>query len=554
MSAYWDAAGSGRFLTRWSAVVSLPIATLLLVPVVDGQTAGYAKGVLAAAISWVVLAVPMVAVAGAERRMHDHRARALLITATLVIVAFARPALNDTVVSMLFDGRSTGAWASRAGTNLIVAFGVFALVAVITTQYQHTRATTDRLSLALGRLDAANRRLSFDERDARLLVRGIVAELRTERDAMLAGPVDFDAVRDFSERVRAASHRLEQLAAASPPVPGVWSPRPSSVRHKRGLKRLQPTPLLSVGVLYLLMCLPFLWTVADLAGVIAAGVSVLLVDLAAGAVLRALPVASDRARGASFLVVWALAGAAVSTAGHLLLPSTGAVATLPLVAIPFTAIVVAIAIDIRRRARDEEERSTGELAHAAADFADHAQRAQAPLRHAASTLHGRVQGRCVIFAAYVDESVPTDAELAQFGVEVDRALDEVTAPASAAEIDASEALHRMLAGWEPLMALETRIDDDARVALESPGAASVATEVVNEALVNAVKHSGARAARIDITSDAAGEVHVRVASAGSLPRAIMPMRSFAGPTLLYQDGPDVVLESTVPVPRLAAHA
>jgi len=534
--------------------VSLPVATLLLVPAVEDQPHGYLKGILAAAISWILLAVPMLAVAGAERRLRDRRARGILITTSLVVIAFVRPALNEALVGGLYGGSSSGVWMSRVGTNLVVAFLAFALIAVITTQYQNTRATTDRLAMALGRLDAANERVSFDEREALLLVRGVVAELRAERDAMLAGRVDFDAVRRFSERVRAASHRLEQLAAVGSPVPGLWTPRPSPVLHRRRLKRLQPTPLLWVGSLYLLTCLPFLFTVADAPAVIAAAVSVILVDLAAGAVLRALPLVSENARGIAFLAVWALAGVGVSTAGHLLLPGVGSVVILPVVALPLTAIVVAIAIDIRRRARGEEERSTGELAHAAADFADHVQRAQTPLRHAASTLHGRVQGRCVIFAAHVDETVPTAADVEQFRAEIDRALDEVTAPVSTAELDAGETLQRMLAGWEPLMALETNIDDEARVALERSGAAPVATEVVNEALVNAVKHSGARAARIDITGDAVGEVHVRVVSTGSLPRAVMPMRPFAGPTLLYQDGTDVVLESTVPIPRLAARA
>ncbi len=49
-------------------------------------------------------------------------------------------------------------------------------------------------------------------------------------------------------------------------------------------------------------------------------------------------------------------------------------------------------------------------------------------------------------------------------------------------------------------------------------------------------------------------LHVRVASSGALPRAVMPMRPFAGRTLLYQEGDDVVLESMIPAPALAAHA
>jgi hypothetical protein len=181
-------------------------------------------------------------------------------------------------------------------------------------------------------------------------------------------------------------------------------------------------------------------------------------------------------------------------------------------------------------------------------------RAQAPLLLAASTLHGRVHGRCVIFAARVDEHAPTADDIAQFRLETDRALDEVLIPAGTSEIDTVGALRRMLAGWEPIMALETRIDDAAASAVDGADAAPIVSEVVNEALVNAVKHSGARAARIDISTDAGGDLHVRVASAGELPRAVMPIRPFAGRTLLYQDGAEVVLESTLPAALIAAHA
>ena len=554
VSAYWDTAGSGRFFTRWSAVVSLPVSALLLVAIVEGTRDGYVQGIAAAVLSWVVLALPVLAVAAAERRMRDHRSRALLVTVTLLLVATARPILNETFIHLLSNGRSGGVWAARIGTNVIVAFGLFTLVAIITTQYQQTRATADRLAHALGRLDAATEQVVTDDRDARLVIRGLVAELRAERDAMLARVIDFDAVRDFSERVRAASHRLEEMAAASAPVPALWAPRSRAARHRHGLERLQPTPLLWVGALYLLMAAPYLLTVGDVSDVVIAGVAVFLLDLAAGAVLRAAPIHSRRGRGVIFLLVWTLAGMTSAVVGRLLLPATGALMIIPAFAMPLAAIVLSLAIDTYRWARTDEADATRELARAAGDFADRVRRAQAPLLHAASTLHGRVQGRCVIFAARVDENPPTADDIAQFRVETDRALDEVLVPVPMSEIETVGALRRMLAGWEPIMVLETRIDDAAASAVDGAEAAPIVSEVVNEALVNAVKHSGARAARIDISTDAGGDLHVRVASAGELPRAVMPVRPFAGRTLLYQDGRDVVLESTLPATLIAAPA
>ena len=302
------------------------------------------------------------------------------------------------------------------------------------------------------------------------------------------------------------------------------------------------------------MSAPYLLTVGDVFDVVIAGVAIFLLDLAAGAVLRALPGDVRRGRGAIFLLVWMLAGMTAAVVGRLLLPDTGALMIIPVFAMPLAAIVLSLAIDTYRWARTDEADATRELARAAGEFADRVRRAQAPLLHAASTLHGRVQGLCVIFAARVDENPPTADDIAQFRVDTDRALDEVLVPVPTSEIETVGALRRMLAGWEPIMVLETRIDDAAASAVDGAEVAPIVSEVVNEALVNAVKHSGARAARIDISTDAGGDLHVRVASAGELPRAVMPMRPFAGRTLLYQDGREVVLESTVPTTRIAAPA
>ena len=112
----------------------------------------------------------------------------------------------------------------------------------------------------------------------------------------------------------------------------------------------------------------------------------------------------------------------------------------------------------------------------------------------------------------------------------------------------------MLAGWRPLMDLDTRIADAAASAIAQAGGGSVFTEVVNEALLNAVKHSGARAARIEITMGDSDEMFVRVAAPGRLPRAVMQTRSFTGRTLLFQDGDDVVLEAAVPATGATVNA
>lgn len=395
VAAYWSAASSGRFFTWWSAAASFAVASIILVPVQDGGgAAAYGRSVVAAAIGWMILAVPVAGVAMLERRLSGALARGVLITITLVAISVARTFVNSAVLSATFGDVSTGPIVTRILTNLLAAFALFPVVAIITEGRRRTRAIAERLTAALDRLDAATAVAADRARDATAFVTRTAREIRAGRDATLA-------------------------------------------------------------------------------------------------------------------------------------------------------------LDARRSVREEEERSTRELARAAAAFAVASARAPELLRHAASTLHGRVQGRCVIFAALADEHPPTADDIARFRDETDTALDELL---PAHDTPPTGGFDRMLAGWRPLMDLDTRIADAAASAIAQAGDGSVLTEVVNEALVNAVKHSGARAARIEITMGDSGEMFVRVAAPGRLPRAVMQTRSFTGWTLLFQDGDDVVLEAAVPATGVTVNA
>lgn len=562
-ATYWSAATGGRFFTRWSGALSFVVAGFVLVPLVGGGGA-YRHAVVASILVWCLLAVVVGFAALAERNLTRPRSRGVLVTATLVVVAAVRPALNEAMLDALYGQRSGEPAVSRVLTNLLVAFTLFSAVAIITASRRRRRAATARLADALGRLDGASARIGERTVDVQALLGLAVDELRASRETMLARPVDFDAVRDYSELVRRASHRFEELAAEPDRLPDTWTARHAPISEdRRG--RLAPPPLLWVGLLYALLCTPFILTAAPSLGVVAlAIVAVVGIDLVAGAALR-LGRRFTRSGGSSaalFLIVWLLAGVVASGVARLLLPGAGAALLVPLFALPAIAVVLAVAIDAVSRARMQEENSTRELARATAAFAAESDRLRGALRRAGSILHGRVQGRCVIFAALADEEPPTPEQTERFRVQTDAALDEVQdvfVPTSGARADTSrevrgermDAFTRMLAGWRPVLSIETRIADAAVEVIQGSGECSVITEVVNEALVNAVKHSGAHEARIDV-SESGDEVFVRVASPGRLPRPVVATRPFAGSTLLYQDGVDVVLEATIPAAVVTA--
>ncbi len=112
--AFWDAAGSGNFFTRWTVVISFVVSTVLFVPIIGTSTSAYCTGFVVAVITWVMLALPVTGVAVAERRMSNrgardrrdrdtagHRTLAAVFSTTRCSIAFsARPAKD----------RSSRAW------------------------------------------------------------------------------------------------------------------------------------------------------------------------------------------------------------------------------------------------------------------------------------------------------------------------------------------------------------------------------------------------------------------------------------------------------------
>lgn len=543
MTTWWSAVSGGGFYTRWSAAVSLLVAGIFSVPSVGGVgIEAYLRGAAVAALGWAVLAALLVPVAVAERRMSSRAGRGALVLGALLVVATMRSFVNDAISSALFGIIPSGPMPSRIATNLVTAVALLSIVAVITSRHAASRAAADRLRAALARVasaEARRQRIAAEARDA--LVSGI-AVLRRSRERMLDGPVDFEAVRAFSEDVRGLSHRVDRLLRSYDDDGPLEPPLPDDADAPLSMRLVAP-PWLSVAPLYALACFPYA-VAAGGAGVGLAGlVGGILVDLVAGIAVRRW---ARPPRPAAFVAVWTAAGAGMSVVTYLFLPRIGVLGLVPVLAVPVVAVLVGLCRDALSRAGADERRAAGGLAEVAREAAEVDE--SAPVRRGVDVLHGRAQGACVVFAARVDERAPTPDEVADFRSRTEDAFRAILHAGSDERMPPGESLDRLIEAWAPAVAVTQRIDDAVRMRLRDPETAERVVSVVTEALVNAVKHSGARRAQVVARVTGSGSLLLRVASPGRL--APRPGRGLG--TIgrrVFQDGGDVVLETVLPASR-----
>lgn len=543
MTTWWSAVSGGGFYTRWSAAVSLLVAGIFSVPSVGGVgIEAYMRGAAVAALGWAVLAALLVPVAVAERRMSSRAGRGALVLGALLVVATMRSFVNDAISSALFGIVPSGPMPSRIATNLVTAVALLSIVAVITSRHAASRAAADRLRAALARVasaEARRQRIAAEAREA--LVRGI-AMLRRSRERMLDGPVDFEAVRAFSEDVRGLSHRVDRLLRSYDDDGPLEPPLPDDADAPLSMRLVAP-PWLSVAPLYALACFPYA-VAAGGAGVGLAGlVGGILVDLVAGVAVRRW---ARPPRPAAFVAVWTAAGAGMSVVTYLFLPRIGVLGLVPVLAVPVVAVLVGLCRDALSRAGADERRAAGGLAEVAREAAEVDE--SAPVRRGVDVLHGRAQGACVVFAARVDERAPTPDEVADFRSRTEGAFRAILHAGSDERMPPGESLDRLIEAWAPAVAVTQQIDDAVRMRLRDPETAERVVSVVTEALVNAVKHSGARRAQVVARVTGSGSLLLRVASPGRL--APRPGRGLG--TIgrrVFQDGGDVVLETVLPASR-----
>ena len=543
-----DAITSGEFYTRWSLILSLIVCTLLTIPAVGAPSLeGYVRGAVVGFIGWIPLLIVGVTASVLERDITSRRGRAVIVVTSLVVFSTARPFINDALSRDIFGVATGGDFGQRIATNALTATAVLVLCAITAIHHRGTQSTTARLHDAVSRMRAGVAHADALAAETLPLLARTVAELRARRDRMLSNPLDYETVRAFADVVRSASHRLD--AATAVPRPESFDAPVAPASRTPLLHRLTPTPPLVVGAAYGIVCAPFATGAGGVGVGILAFLGIALIDLAAGALTRLFRDAGPTVQGLAFLGAWA--GAGVTALGYtfLLLPDVGSLGLVPLLGLPLSAVAVSLCVDAYRRARAEEQRATTVLAETAQELATAVERARMPLRRAADLLHGRIQGRCVMLAAYVDEDELTDELLARFIRETDDTFDEILA-ADRQPIGAG-ALTDLLTAWETIITTTADIDPEARGALDDPAVILPVVQLVNEALVNALKHSDTRSARVEVLMSADRHVYVRVASAGVLAEGAADgsgdgLGARAKHRRLLQVGDEVVLEGLLP--------
>jgi hypothetical protein len=551
------AVSGGAFLTRWSALLSFIVASTVSVPTVAEATfEGFAAAVLVGAVGWLVLSVIVLPAAVAERSLRAPGARAIVVIGALVVAAVARTPVNSAVSLLLWDAPTVGAWGPRTLTNLVTTLVVFGVVGIATDQFARRRRVAERLADALELM--RERRERAQERATRIreLVAQTVIDLRAGREAMLAGRVDFDTVRAYAAQVRAASHRLAELVDDDGSPAGPPATRRDAKVVGRSPLVLIPTPWLVVALVYNIASLPFALTAGPPAVVGLGYLGVCLLDIAAGAVTRVRRLRGSTpgsVRPTAFIGVWMVAGLGVAVLTYVLLPDLRMLSAVGIVAIPAAAVALSLCVDAMRRVRSAEHRAARVLARVAQRVASRRAQATEQLVRASSLLHGRVQGRCVILAAQADDEPPTVEDIAVFRAQTDDAfaaiLDSDPSPRGAPASDAVGSVESLLSAWSGVVTTTLEVDAAAAVALRDPTTSEHAVEAVNEALVNAVKHSTARVAAVAISTMADGRVRVRVSSRGSL--SVPAGRSSglgarAAGIAISQQGDDVVMDSVLP--------
>ncbi|WP_162815378.1 hypothetical protein [Microbacterium arborescens] len=555
VAIWWDAVSSGRFFTPWSALVAVPVSAIVLAPYATVDTplellSAQFSGLLVAGI----LAVALLPVVLAERRIPSSTARGVLVLAALVAAAVARPFLNDALAVGAFGLGTDPAWSERIVTNVVAWVSVLSLVAVTEQLYVSSRTARTRLADALRTVTDEQRRAGRYERDTREFLTSEISALRTALAALVASPLDFERVRGFSDGVRSVSHRAREragleLADISPDDAG-----PSAIETARTVfERLRPPAPGLVGVIFAAGSAPFALRTEGpvFAAVLIVGVVALC--LAVDRLTRGIACRSSALRRGRRLVgLWLGAGIVVAAAAAVVVGLPSFIPVIPAIALPGIAIVAALCAEAIHRGRVETRRLGRALQALVRSAADQTSSTRQDLAHASDVLHSRVQSTCVILAARVDDEIATPGDIRDFELAISAGLTDALGarrPGAARAADLAETV----AIWRPVLTVSSAVDPAATVAMSDALVTTRVVAVVAEGLVNAVKHAAARSADIEVRGAADGaSLSVRVRTPGRLRSDAGAATGLGlaglGPSArVFQNGRDVVLEASVPV-------
>lgn len=555
VAIWWDAVSSGRFFTPWSALVAVPVSAIVLAPYATVDTplellSAQFSGLLVAGI----LAVALLPVVLAERRIPSSTARGVLVLAALVAAAVARPFLNDALAVGAFGLGTDPAWSERIVTNVVAWVSVLSLVAVTEQLYVSSRTARTRLADALRTVTDEQRRAGRYERDTREFLTSEISALRTALAALVASPLDFERVRGFSDGVRSVSHRARdraglELADISPDDAG-----PSAIETARTVfERLRPPAPGLVGVIFAAGSAPFALRTEGPVFAAVLIVGVLALCLAVDRLTRGIACRSSAPRRGRRLVgLWLGAGIVVAAAAAVLVGEPSFIPVIPAIALPGIAIVAALCAEAIHRGRVETRRLGRALQALVRSAADQTSSTRQDLAHASDVLHSRVQSTCVILAARVDDEIATPGDIRDFELAISAGLTDALGarrPGAARAADLAETV----AIWRPVLTVSSAVDPAATVAMSDALVTTRVVAVVAEGLVNAVKHAAARSADIEVRGAADGaSLSVRVRTPGRLRSDAGAATGLGlaglGPSArVFQNGRDVVLEASVPV-------
>ena len=426
----WDAITSGRYFTWWSVLALLPVALLLLsLGLHTAQDLRQAGAAIALnAVGWVVCCLLLTPAALAERRLRGPTARGVTVLATTLVVAVLRPHLNDLLVTWFTDWPVAGGLPVRTLMSVVVWPVLLIAVAVAVDASDTANHVNRRLRAALAALAGGDASAGLQTREARARVVGVVEDLRRQVAAFRTGVVDFDRVREFSDAVREASHSLDEYADQGLPT-GVIRTRPSF------FERLRPPPVGLVPIVATFSTLPFTFHLPP--GLIVTW-AVLVFGVGTACEFVAWLVAHNRSpRGQGRVVVGEAIVAGTSVPLTLLLVAGYAEVTwiLPGEVIVVLTLLAAFARGAFDRADAEQRVLTEALGQIRAAGSGAVAPTVEYVHRAADTLHGAVQGRCVVFAATLEDDPATPEQVEEFIESVGARLDLVVAPQTDLTVD-----------------------------------------------------------------------------------------------------------------------
>ncbi|WP_061782098.1 hypothetical protein [Microbacterium hominis] len=517
------AASGGRFLSVWSLVLTAPLSLTIMAPVGAGVDVGAVAPATALTTAGFVLALGLLA--ALERRLPRRRVRAVSIVVGIVVCAALRPVVQDAWASALgLPAPAAAQLPFRIATNVVVWPVVLAVVAVLENALRTLRRTNALLREVAHELADAGARAAHADRVARREVEAAASALTVavERLGMHDGT---DPVRELGAvSFRAWSHRLQHLAD-EPLAPGdaVTAPAPVGPPGRGGRRRLPPfrlPPRGAVTVVYIACTLPYALrtsTPSELAvGLLAVALAGAIVD---GVSRRRALARSAHAAAATYLGTAAGAGVLLSLLaladGH-----HGVVAVLPAVDYLAFSLAGGLCAGALHALRREQRRLSGAVAHAQRATREGARPVREGLRRTAELLHREGQGACVQFVLVHPAATPDEIALLQH--RLGDLLHRMPSTYAAADGGAdAAALAALTDTWGRVIDLDARVSPAAATALDrDPWAARDAYDVVAEGLLNAVKHSGQKRARVllDVAPTGAGpRLRVEVRSFGTAP-------------------------------------